>query len=215
MSQTENIRFIIDTFSHPIRIFCNWFQLIEHHTKRSSHKSRVSSVNEKHKTFSYRMANEFQPKELSAELRAQYEEAFILFDKDCDGLLNTSDLPYLMRSLGQSMSDSEMKTMFQQSGLDQRGKCTALDFVNMMERQAMMSGNVMFESEQDIRDAFRSLFDPKGTGLVAAEDIINLLQVFPISGFSQQQVWELLAAADRENTGKINYEDFIKALTSR
>jgi len=161
------------------------------------------------------MSNKEQQQELSADRRAEYEEAFILFDKDCDGLLNSSELPLLLRSLGQSITDAEITNVLQQSNLDPRGKFTSFDFINLMERRINAFGNDTFESEQDVRDAFRMVLDPKGTGTVAADDIMNILQVFGEGGhLSQQQIWELLGTADRDNTGRINYEDFIKDMTS-
>ncbi|CAF2345886.1 unnamed protein product [Rotaria sp. Silwood2] len=161
------------------------------------------------------MSDKEPPQELSAERRTEYEEAFILFDKDCDGLLNSSELPLLLRSLGQSITDAEIAGVLQQANLDPRGKFTALDFLNLMEQRANTLNNDTFENEQDVRDAFRMVLDPKGTGTVAADDIMNLLQVFGEGGaLSQQQIWELLGTADRDNTGRINYEEFIKAMTS-
>ena len=161
------------------------------------------------------MADGEQQQELSADRRAEYEEAFLLFDKDCDGLLNSSELPLLLRSLGQSIKDTEIASVLQQANLDPRGKFTSLDFINLMEQRTNALGNDTFESEQDIRDAFRMVLDPKGTGTVAADDLRNLLHVFGEGGpLSQQQVWELLGTADRNNTGRINYEEFIKAMTN-
>ncbi len=161
------------------------------------------------------MSNKEQQQELSVDRRAEYEEAFILFDKDCDGLLNSSELPLLLRSLGQSITDAEITNVLQQSNLDPRGKFTSFDFINLMERRINAFGNDTFESEQDVRDAFRMVLDPKGTGTVAADDIMNILQVFGEGGhLSQQQIWELLGTADRDNTGRVNYEDFIKDMTS-
>jgi calmodulin len=160
------------------------------------------------------MAEKDQQQELSSDRRAEYEEAFLLFDKDCDGLLNSSELPLLLRSVGQSITNAEVSSVLQQANLDPRGKFTAFDFINLMERRINL-GNDTFENEQDIRDAFRMVLDPKGTGTVAADDIMNLLQVFGEGGqLSQQQIWELLGTADRNNTGRINYEEFIKAMTS-
>ena len=84
-----------------------------------------------------------------------------------------------------------------------------------MERRTSAGGSDTFENEQDVRDAFRMVLDPKGTGTVAADEIMNLLQVFNEGkGLSQQQIWELLGTADKNNTGQINYEEFIKAMTS-
>ncbi|CAF1024794.1 unnamed protein product [Rotaria sordida] len=161
------------------------------------------------------MGDKDQQQELSAERRTEYEEAFILFDKDCDGLLDSSELPLLLRSLGQSITATEIATVLQQANIDPRGKFTSLDFLNLMEQRANIINNDTFENEQDVRDAFRMLFDSKGTGTVAADDIMNLLQVFGEGGnLSQQQIWELLGTADKDNTGRINYEEFIKAMTS-
>lgn len=161
------------------------------------------------------MGDKDTAQELSADRRTEYEEAFMLFDKDCDGLMNSSELPLLLRSLGQSITDAEVGPVLQQANLDPRGKFTSLDFINLMERRTHLMGSDTFTSEQDVRDAFRMALDPKGTGVVAADDIMNLLQVFGGSaGLSQQQIYELLSAADRNNTGQINYEEFIKTMTS-
>ena len=161
------------------------------------------------------MSDNDQQQELSVDRRAEYEEAFILFDKDCDGLLNSSELPLLLRSLGQSITDAEIAGVLQQANLDPRGKFTSFDFINLMENRSTSLGGGAFESEQDVRDAFRMVLDPKGTGSVLVDDVRNLLVVFGGNGpLSEQQIWELLGTADANGTGRIIYEDFIKALTS-
>ena len=161
------------------------------------------------------MDDKDEPEGLTQDRRIEYEEAFMLFDKDCDGLLNSSELPLLLRSLGQSVSDSEIANVLQQANLDPRGKFTSLDFINLMEQRTNAVDSSTFASEQDAREAFRKVLDPKGTGTVAADDVMNLLQVFGGDGtFSQQQVWELLGTADRDKTGRINYEEFVKAMSS-
>ncbi|CAF0754266.1 unnamed protein product [Adineta steineri] len=161
------------------------------------------------------MNDKDQQQELSSDRRAEYEEAFILFDKDCDGLINSSELPLLLRSLGQSINDNEIPNVLREANLDPRGKFTSLDFINLIERRTNALGTDTFGSEQDVRDAFRMVLDPKGTGTVPVDEVMNLLQVFGEGGqLSQQQIWELLGTADKNNTGQINYEELIKALTS-
>ena len=161
------------------------------------------------------MSEENQTFELSADRRIQYEEAFALFDKDCDGLLDSSELSLLLHSLGQITTNEEITNILQQANLDPRGKFTSLDFINLMERQMNTLGNETFDSAQEVNDAFRKVLDPKRTGTVAADDIMHLLQVFGEGGsLSQQQMWELLGSADRENTGRIHYEEFVKKMMS-
>ena len=161
------------------------------------------------------MADKDDDQGFHADRSAEYEEAFILFDKDCDGLLNAAELPLLFRSLGQIVSDNEVKLILQQANLDPKGKFSSMDFVSIMRQRAHAEGGDTFQSEQDVRDAFRMVFDKKGTGVVAADDLMNLLRVFGQgSPLTQNQIWEMLGTADRNNTGQINYEEFIRALTS-
>jgi Ca2+-binding EF-hand superfamily protein len=161
------------------------------------------------------MAVKNEQHETSTDRLTEYEDAFILFDKDCDELLNASELPLLMRSLGHSINDGEINNVLKQANLDPRGKFTSLDFVNIINQRTNLIGSETFGSDQDVRDAFRLVFDPKGTGIIPADDIMNLLQVFGEKGpLTQQQIWELLGTADKTNTGQINYEDFIKTMTS-
>ena len=50
----------------------------------------------------------------------EFREAFALFDKDGDGSITTSELGAVMRSVGQSPTDTELKDMIQEYDLDGR-----------------------------------------------------------------------------------------------
>lgn len=51
-------------------------------------------------------------------LHVEFREAFCLFDKDGDGTITTSELGIVMRSLGQTPTDSELKDMIHEVDID-------------------------------------------------------------------------------------------------
>lgn len=51
-------------------------------------------------------------------LCTEFREAFCLFDKDGDGTITTSELGIVMRSLGQTPTDSELKDMIHEVDID-------------------------------------------------------------------------------------------------
>lgn len=42
---------------------------------------------------------------------AEFKEAFLLFDKDADGMITAAELGVVMRSLGQRPTEQELKKM--------------------------------------------------------------------------------------------------------
>ena len=57
---------------------------------------------------------------LSEEQIAEFKEAFMLFDKDLDGRITSTELGIVMRSLGQRPTEAELKNMV--TIVDQDGK---------------------------------------------------------------------------------------------
>lgn len=48
---------------------------------------------------------------LTEEQVAEFKEAFMLFDKDSDGRITSSELGIVMRSLGQRPTETELRNM--------------------------------------------------------------------------------------------------------
>ena len=57
---------------------------------------------------------------MSPEEVEQYREAFSLFDKNGDGTVSTSELGTIMRSLGQTPTEAELRDII--ANVDKNGK---------------------------------------------------------------------------------------------
>lgn len=55
---------------------------------------------------------------VSAAARAEFKEAFSLFDKDGDGTITTKELGTVMRSLGQNPTEAELQDMINEVDAD-------------------------------------------------------------------------------------------------
>lgn len=59
--------------------------------------------------------------ELTDEQKAEFKEAFSLFDKDGDETITTKELGTVMRSLGQNPTEAELQDMIQEVDKDGNG----------------------------------------------------------------------------------------------
>jgi Ca2+-binding EF-hand superfamily protein len=59
-------------------------------------------------------------------------EAFSLYDKDKDGLMNAADVQAVMRTLGEKISDSEAQNMIAKVDRNADGKITSDEFARLL-----------------------------------------------------------------------------------
>lgn len=61
-------------------------------------------------------------REITAEEREEFQEAFNLFDRDGDGLISTKELGSVLRSLGQTPTEAEVQALISEADTDGKGK---------------------------------------------------------------------------------------------
>ena len=64
----------------------------------------------------------------------EFREAFQAFDKDGNGSISTKELGTVMRSLGQNLSEAEIKQMIEIVDEDKSGTIDFKEFLNLMAR---------------------------------------------------------------------------------
>ena len=94
---------------------------------------------------------------LTEEQKAEFREAFSLFDKDGDGCITVQELGIVMRSLGQQPTEAELLEMINEVDADGDGTIDFDEFLEMMYQK--MKG---LDDEEEIREAFK-VFDKNGT----------------------------------------------------
>merc|ERR1719158_1752136 len=90
----------------------------------------------------------------------ELEEAFAFFDSNSDGVLTIPEFSTMVRSLGQTPSNLELKSLLKEHCLDEN--------VTMDRVKDMMDAIYQYTAKRDkskLLDSF-AVFDPEGTGFI-------------------------------------------------
>ncbi len=145
---------------------------------------------------------------LTEEQIAEFKEAFQIFDKDGDGMITTKELGTVMRSLGQNLSEDELKAMIEEVDTDKSGTIDFREFLGLMAWKMKESG-----IEEELIEAFK-VFDRDGNGLISAHE---LRFVMSTSGeeLNDNDIEEMIREADENGDGYIDYEEFVRMMMSQ
>ena len=145
---------------------------------------------------------------LTDEQIIEFREAFQAFDKDGNGSITTKELGTVMRSLGQNLSEQEIKEIIDEVDEDKNGVIDFQEFLSLMARKMKI-----IDKEDELLDAFKIL-DIEGTGKISKYQLRYII-LSTESGFSGEEVEELLKKTDIDEDGYIDLNNFIKILMSQ
>lgn len=138
---------------------------------------------------------------ISMDFILEMKEAFQLFDKNGDGFISAKELGVLMRTLGRNPTEDEIMNIMNEIDVDHNGKLDFSEFTIMMRDK--LSGEDM---EQEIKQAFR-VFDRNGDGFISKNEFKHCMMHFG-EKFTDDEVEEMIAEADANNDGQIDYTEF-------
>ena len=133
----------------------------------------------------------------------EFKEAFTLFDKDGDGTINTNDLGFVMRSLGQNPSEEELRNMIKNVDTDGNGNIDFTEFLSVMTQKLKSD-----DYEAEIKEAF-SVFDKDGNGFITAEELTQVMRDLGET-LTDNEVNEMIKEADLDGNGQIDFQEFVK-----
>lgn len=81
----------------------------------------------------------------------EMREAFKIFDTDGDGYIDANDIRKTMRTLGEDVSEKDVKEMVQEADIDGDGR---IDFKGMMMMMMTPQANNLFASIKEMFDGF-------------------------------------------------------------
>jgi len=128
-----------------------------------------------------------------------------LFDRDGDGKISTSEFGTAIRSLGANPTNAELREMITE--IDTTSLIDFPLFVSLMSIQLQK-----VRGESDVIAAFR-VFDKANNGYVLVDDIRHVLSTLGET-LSKEEMDRMIDEADDKHTGKIQYMDYAKVLTS-
>merc|ERR1712128_805 len=134
------------------------------------------------------------------------KKAFRQFDSNGDGHLDKSEMKKLLVSRGKNVSDQEVAALFAQGDVDGDGMIDIQGFVKLMFPAAAATVTKVqqsFKNLNDVKAAFRR-FDSDGDGHISRTELRQVM-----SSFSEAEVDSVFALGDKDQSGGIDYQEFI------
>ena len=144
---------------------------------------------------------------LTNEQIIEFREAFQAFDKDGSGSITTKELGTVMRSLGQNLNESEIREIIDEVDEDKNGTIDFHEFLSLMARKMKI-----LDKEDELLDAFKIL-DVDGTGKISKYQLRYII-LSTETGFTGDDIEELIKKTEIDDDGNIDLHDFIKVLMS-
>lgn len=144
---------------------------------------------------------------LTEEQLIEYREAFQKFDKSNKGYIDAKELGEVLRALGQSPSDEEIKEMTLLVDKDRSG---TIDFKEFLGLLVLLMQET--DREDELIEAFKSL-DDDGNGQLSTHEIRYAISKSK-DGLTDEEIDEILKEADENGDGYIDYQALMKVLTT-
>lgn len=146
---------------------------------------------------------------LSEEQISSIKESFSLFDKDGDGIIDINLLGVLVRSLNQYPTELEIEEMKREVDPESTSKIDFPEFLSLMARKIKD-----IDPEEELLEAFK-VIDKNNNGYINSQELAyNLTN----NGekFTVEEANEMIKEGiELSGNDKIDYEEFIKVITSK
>lgn len=168
---------------------------------------------------------------------AEFKEAFSVFDKDSDGLIDNKELSFVMRALGQNYSEIELQDMvhkvdestkpsdesstkntdIKKGGVNTKGNTKGnnkgtIDFSKFLNILAYCTFEKVDERES-LRNAFK-MFDDEKKGFISVSKLHDLMTNLG-DKLTEQEVDEMIREAKPNEDKHVKYDDFIERMLER
>jgi Ca2+-binding protein (EF-Hand superfamily) len=143
---------------------------------------------------------------LSKRRLHELKTAFDFFDKNKDGRISYKELAEIISSLGDPVSERDVRECILEVDLNGDGYVDFEEFVNMMTKKPVDEIEMMME----LRKTFR-LFDKNGDGQISVQELRESLWSLG-EEISEEEAREMIQEADVDGDGYINFEEFARVM---
>ena len=145
---------------------------------------------------------------LSEETKADYMDAFNMFDTNHDGTINSQKIGELMRKLGKNPTEAQLTKIIGNIAKNNSKQIVFDDFVELMEQK-----NKENDPEIEIINMFQ-IFNKENNGLISNEELFHIIRTFGET-LTDEEIQEIITEADVDGDGFINYEEFVRMMTTK
>jgi Ca2+-binding EF-hand superfamily protein len=142
---------------------------------------------------------ELEKKIMTEEEIAKLWEAFKVFDADNSGAISATELGQVMRSLGQSPSETDLGNMIKEVDVDLSG---SIDFEEFKTLMISAQG----DRKSRLKLAF-SVFDEDGSGQITTNELNSVMSQF---GLTDKELDEMIQEVDHDGDASIDFSEFMK-----
>ncbi|XP_023167042.1 calcium-binding protein E63-1 isoform X1 [Drosophila hydei] len=153
--------------------------------------------------------------------------AFDLLDRNRDGRVTANELQFMLKNLGINVRDEIIHDLIREASHSGNGLINEAEFLQWVGRiQALRDEQQQQHDDssstaskpvdeaddvtEDLIAAFR-VFDRDGNGFITRDELQTAMEMIG-EPLNEQQLEQLLAIADLDQDGRINYEEFTRLL---
>ena len=144
---------------------------------------------------------EFEKTAITDEEVEKLWEAFKVFDEDGNDAISVEELGQVMRSLGQSPNDTDLRDLIKEVDVDLSG---TIDFDEFKALMVSQQGN----RKSRLKLAF-SVFDQDGSGQITANEMRSVMSQF---GLTDEELDEIIKEVDHDGDASIDFEEFCQLM---
>ena len=145
---------------------------------------------------------------LSEETKTDYKDSFNLFDTNHDGTINSQKIREIMQKLGKNPTEQQLIQIIENVAKPGSKKIGFDDFMELMEQK-----NKENDPEIEIINTFQ-IFAAENNGLIPNEELFHIIRTFGET-LTDKEIEEIISEADVDGDGYINYEEFVRMMTTK
>ena len=147
-------------------------------------------------------------KEMNDPKTKELKEAFTIFDRDKDGLINYNELGNVLKSQGFSPTNQELLEMIADVDDNEDDKINFEEFLILMHSRLKKA-----DIENELNEAF-SVFDKNDSGIISVREFKRIMKSLGDKIYDEE-VDEIIQKVDPKNRGYINYKDLTKLIVEQ
>ena len=147
-------------------------------------------------------------KEIKDPKTKELKEAFTMFDRDKDGLINYNELGNVLKSQGFNPNNQELLEMIADVDENEDDKINFDEFLILMHSRLKKA-----DIENELNEAF-SVYDKNGSGKISVREFKKIMNSLG-DKIMQEEIDEIIQKVDIKNRGYINYKDLTKIIVEQ
>lgn len=147
--------------------------------------------------------------ELTQEQVEMLRKAFNMFDRDKKGCIHTNMVATILRTLGQTFEEKDLKELIEEIDQDGSGELEFDEFVALTARYLVEEDSEAIQEE--LREAFR-MYDKEGNGYINVSDLREILRALD-DKLTEDELDEMIAEIDTDGSGTVDFDEFMEMMT--